>query len=355
MMKKTILIIDGPGLASELLEQIFSNEYDVVLVDNGKRAIDEIHKRMNELVLVFVDWDTPLVQGKQILQSLKNKEITEHIPVILTTDKEDTQIDIIGYSLDAAAVIHKPYAAVTVRKQCVNLMNVYERIGGLQAEVQDKNERLEKQKDRLNAFYDNLLYAVSVIVEYKIPETDRHVKRMKGFARLLGTSYMGMFPSSGLTDERISEIMRAAAVHDIGKIAIPDQILQKPTKLTDDEREVMMSHTTKGVEVLGLMRDVQDEEQYRISCEVCRWHHEKYDGQGYPDGLKGDEIPLSAQIVSLIDIYDALVSDRVYKKAYSLDTAFQMIMSGECGAFSPELLQCFESTRKLMELFAENN
>ena len=166
---------------------------------------------------------------------------------------------------------------------------------------------------------------------------------------------MELFPDSGLTQEKINVIVRASALHDIGKIAIPDGILLKPGKLTPEEFEIMKSHTTKGCKILKLLDIVQDNEQLTTSYEICRHHHERYDGKGYPDQLKGDDIPLSAQLVSVVDVYDALVSERVYKKALDKDTAYQMIMEGKCGIFAPKILKCMEYARTRIEGFADSH
>lgn len=354
-MRRTIIIADGEGLSKELLEQILINDYDIILVDDGKQVMTEINSHRKELAAVFIDWDMPAMNGYQLLQVMKIKNLMDKFPVFLTTSKSETQIEVTGYSMNVAAVLHKPYAAIAVRRQVVRIIEIFDRMGTLEKAADDQEKKLQEQRNKLNDYYDKLLDAISTIVEYRSPESERHINRIKSFTRLLAAAYKNSYPDKGLTEGQITSLVRASAIHDIGKIAIPDSILLKPARLTEDERQIMMSHTTKGSEILELLRDVQDEEQFKVSYEVCRWHHERHDGKGYPDGLKGDEIPLSAQIVSLVDVYDALVSDRIYMKAYDKETAFQMIMKGECGAFAPEVLKCFESSRKLIELYAENN
>lgn len=354
-MRRTIIIADKEGLARELLEQIFANDYDIVLADDGKQALAEINTHIRELAAVFIDWDIPGFNGYQILQVLKIKGVCSRVPVILTTDKEETQIEVTGYAMNTAAVIHKPYTAITLRRQVIRLIELFDKVAALEAAAEEKEKKVRQQQEKLDDFYEKLLDSISTIVEYRSPEFERHILRIKNFTRIMAASYKNLYPKANLTDEQINRMVRASAIHDIGKIAVPDSILLKPARLTDDERQVMMSHTTKGVEVLELLRDVQDEEQFKTSYEVCRWHHERHDGKGYPDGLKENEIPLSAKIVSLVDVYDALVSERIYKKAYDTDTAFHMIMKGECGVFAPDILKCFEASRKLIELYAENN
>lgn len=191
------------------------------------------------------------------------------------------------------------------------------------------------------------------MVECRNLESGEHVKRVKGFTRILAEQAMKDYPEYGLTPELIDMIFSASALHDVGKIAISDGILLKPGRLTKEEFDIMKTHTIKGCEVLEHIEDVWDETYGRISYEICRSHHERYDGRGYPDGLEGENIPVSAQLVSLADVYDALVSERVYKKAYSLEEAFRMIQAGECGVFSPKLLECFSRAREKFEQLAQ--
>lgn len=184
-------------------------------------------------------------------------------------------------------------------------------------------------------------------------ESGQHIERVKGYTKLLAEQLMKDYPEYGLTSDKVSVITSASALHDIGKIAIPDAILMKPGKLTQEEFEYMKSHTTKGGEILNSIKNVWDEEYGKVSYEICRHHHERYDGRGYPDGLKGEQIPLSAQIVSIADVYDALVNERVYKSAFPKEKAFQMIVTGECGVFSPKLLDCFWNARRAFERLAD--
>ena len=207
----------------------------------------------------------------------------------------------------------------------------------------------------MELFNEKLIDVVSNIVEFRDLESGEHVKRVKGLTRIMAEAYMELFPDSGLTQEKINVIVRASALHDIGKIAIPDGILLKPGKLSSEEFEIMKSHTTKGCKILKLLDMVQDNEQLQASYDICLYHHERYDGKGYPEGLKGDDIPLSAQLVSVVDVYDALVSERVYKKALDKDTAYHMIMDGKCGNFAPKLLKCMEYARTRIEGFADSH
>lgn len=197
--------------------------------------------------------------------------------------------------------------------------------------------------------YDKLVELIGTLVEFRNPENQLHVQRMRGLAKIMCKTMLEMYPDCGLTDESIQYIVTGCALHDVGKIAIPESIILKPGRLTDDEYEMMKSHPLRGIDVIDSVKGAFGPEFEKVLREMVHFHHEKYDGGGYPEGLKGDEIPLSAQIVALADTYDALVNDRVYKKAFSKEEAFNMIIIGDCGVFPPKILECFGTCREKLE------
>lgn len=355
MEKKSILIVEKDGDDRRTLDQLLMTEYDIAMADDGRQALSEVQKRRNDLAAVILDWDISAVSAYQILQVMQSRGMMGDIQVFVTTPDTDQEIDKKVCGLDVRAVIRKPYEDVVVRRQILDCLKEAEERRSLREEVKENKRMLEESQKKLEGFYDSLLDAIGTLMEYRVSESDQHVKRIKGFARIMAVAYRNQFPASGLNESEINRIVRGSVIHDIGKVAVPDAILLNPAKLTEDERQIMRSHTTKGEEIMQLLKDVQDEEQFRVSCEICRWHHERHDGSGYPDGLEGDEIPISAQIVSIVDVYDELVSERISKKPYDKETAYRMIMDGECGAFSPDLLQCLESSKKLLELFSDSN
>lgn len=354
-MRKSIIIADDEELSRELLKQMFENDYNIILAKDGKEAIYELSRHVNDVAAVLLDLVMPVLNGYQVLQVLNAKRILDKIPVALITAQADAQVEISCYTLGASAVISKPFVAQVVKTRVNNIIEMHKNAEKLEETIQHQQEELDIQKHKLDAFNEKLLDAVSDIIEFRNVESGTHIKRVKGLTRIMAQTYMGLYPDSGLTQQKIDVIVRASVTHDIGKIAIPDSILLKPGRLTDDERQIMMSHTTKGCECLNSLIDVQDSEQFAASYDICRHHHERYDGNGYPDGLAGDAIPLSAQLVSIVDVYDALVSARVYKKPFDRDTAFRMILNGECGIFSPKIMNCFEKAKTAIEEFSENN
>lgn len=341
-MRKKFLIVDDEELNRELLRKIFEDEYDILMAENGKEAVRKIGKYSDEIAVILLDIVMPVFNGYQVMQILHSRKIIEKIPVILITAQTDEKIEFSCYQLGASAVISKPFASKIVKKRVESIIEMHENMDLLE-------EQLDQEHKKLADFQEKLLETISNLVEFRNLETGLHVKRVKQLTRIMAAMYQMLYPEDGLTDESVENIVRASATHDIGKIAVPDSILLKPGRLTREEREIMMTHTNKGCEILNMIVGVQDKEQYQACYDICRYHHERYDGKGYPDGLKGDEIPLSAQIVSLVDVYEALVSERVYKKPYDKETAYKMILDGQCGVFSPKITECFKYAKSTLE------
>lgn len=354
-MRRYMLIVDDDEGSRELLTEIFKKDYDIIQASNGREAIMELGVHMNDIAVILLDLLMPVMNGYQVLQILNSRKVLEHIPVVMITSQNDEQTEFSCYSMGASAVISKPFVTQTVIQRINNLVETYRSADALAHKVESQRAKLHEQERKMELFNEKLIDVVSNIVEFRDLESGEHVKRVKGLTRIMAEAYMELFPDSGLTQEKINVIVRASALHDIGKIAIPDGILLKPGKLSSEEFEIMKSHTTKGCKILKLLDIVQDNEQLQASYDICLYHHERYDGKGYPEGLKGDDIPLSAQLVSVVDVYDALVSERVYKKALDKDTAYHMIMDGKCGNFAPKLLKCMEYARTRIEGFADSH
>ncbi len=345
-MKKSILVVDDEELERELLRQIFEGDYHVILAANGKEALIQLSKHYDEIVIILLDLSMPVLNGYQLLQVLHASEAYRKIPVAMVTAADSQELEIACYTMGAVSVINKPFSTKVIRNQIDNIIEMYESSRKIK-------ETLTEQLRKSNMFFGGLIDAVSSIAEFRVYESGVHVNRIRGLTKILAEEYMKKFPEAGLTADKIDMIVQASAVHDIGKIAIPDSILLKPGPLNDEEWQIMMSHTTKGCEVLSLIAG-QDDEHFKTYYDICRSHHERYDGNGYPDGLAGDNIPLSAQLVSIAHTYDSLISERVYKKATDKNIAYKMIIGGKCGAFSPKLLQCFEHSKRAIETFVAN-
>lgn len=340
MDKQQILIVDDEEINRTILRGLFENDYGIIEAENGQEAIRQLDTHPN-IVLILLDVVMPVMDGFAVLEHMKEKEMLEQTPVILITGETILDSDDQAYSYGVADVIHKPFYPHIVRRRAKNIIELYQNKYHMEECLKEQEQELRDQEKKLRENNEFMINSLSSVIEFRSLETGEHIRRVKYFTRILLKYLMQYFPKYNLTPKQVDEIARASAVHDIGKIGIPDSILLKPGKLTDEEFEIMKTHTIIGCEVLDKFNNNQDEDFYRYCYEICRHHHERWDGKGYPDHLEGDEIPISAQVVSIVDVYDALVSPRVYKTAYANDIAYDMILNGECGQFSPDIIECF--------------
>ncbi len=343
MEKQQILIVDDEEINREVLIEMFresSEKYELLQASNGQIAIQQIEDNPN-IVLVLLDIVMPIMDGFKVLEYMREKELIEKIPVILITSEAVEDSEYKAYSYGVADVIHKPFYPYIVKKRSRNIIELYQSKLHMEQRLKEQELEIREQQKELQENNEFMIDALSSVVESRNAETGEHTKRIKYFTRIMLKYLMKYFPKYGLTEAQIDMMARASAMHDIGKIGIPDAILLKPGRLTPEEFEVIKTHTTIGCEILEKAYRDKDSEFYRYCYEICRHHHERWDGAGYPDHLAGDDIPISAQIVAIADVYDALVSPRVYKSAYANNIAYDMIMNGECGQFSPDALECF--------------
>ena len=345
MDRQQILIVDDEEVNREILDIMFKDEYDIIQASNGEEAIRQIESN-KDIIVILLDVVMPILDGFGVLQYMKDEELLSTIPVILITGETVRDSEGIAYSYDVADVIHKPFYPDIVKRRVRNIIALYQNKHEMEKRLKQQEKEIRAQEKEIRANNEFMIEALGSVVEFRNSETGEHIRRIKYLTRILLKYLVKYFPKYGLTDEQVDEIARAAALHDIGKIGIPDAILLKPGKMTPEEFEVMKTHTTIGCEILETFRSNQTEEFYQYCYEICRHHHERWDGNGYPDHLVGDEIPISAQVVAIADVYDALVSNRVYKEAYVNSVAYQMIKDGECGQFAPDVMECFELAKE---------
>lgn len=341
MDRQQVLIVDDEEVNRVILKQIFEDEFDILEAADGQNAIYQIENNQN-ITLILLDVIMPVMDGFKVLEYMKEHELIEKIPVILITGESVKDSEDKAYSFGVADVMHKPFYPHIVRRRSKNIIELYQNKHNMEVRLKEQEEAIMAKEKEIRQNNEFMIDALSSVVEFRSAETGEHVRRIKYFTRIMLKYLAKYFPKYGLTSNQIDEIARASALHDIGKIGIPDAILLKPGRLTADEFEIMKTHTTIGCDILENFRENQSREFYRYCYDICRYHHERWDGNGYPDHLVGDEIPISAQIVAVADVYDALVSPRVYKSVYANNIAFDMIMNGECGQFSPDVLECFE-------------
>jgi len=340
MDRQQILIVDDEEINRAILNEMFRHEYDMLEAANGQEAIDQIENNQN-IVLILLDIVMPVLNGFKVLNYMQEHDLIDKIPVILITAESVRDSEDKAYAYGVADVMHKPFYSHIVKRRGKNIIELYQNKRNMELRLKEQEEAIRLQEKKIRQNNEFMIDALSSVVEFRSLETGEHIRRIKYFTRILSKYLMKYFPKYGLTPAMVDEIARASALHDIGKIGIPDAILLKPGRLTPEEYEIMKTHTTIGCDILEKFHENQTEDFYRYCYEICRYHHERWDGNGYPDHLVGDEIPISAQIVAVADVYDALVSPRVYKSVYANNEAFDMIMNGECGQFSPDIMECF--------------
>ena len=296
-------------------------------------------KNYQDIAVILLDIVMPVMDGFQFLALLAEKKIVNRIPIILITGEDSKEYEIKGFEYGIADFIQKPFDPKVIRRRVNNIVKLQQYEKELENKIKDQQEIITDYARQLQQMNNALIENMSNIVEFRNMESGLHVKRIKRFVEILAKYIQEHYPDYDLDDNRVDMIVSTSALHDMSKISIPDRILLKPGKLTDEEFEIMKSHTIYGADIIEPSVDFNDSEYSKCAYNIARSHHERYDGRGYPDGLKGDELPIEAQIVAIADVFDALVSERVYKKAYDPETAFTMIFNGECGSSSEDMLQ----------------
>ena len=332
-MKPRILIVDDSDLNRDLLSCMLEDQYDILEAENGIQAIQILEKQCHELSVMLLDLMMPECDGYQVLGYMNRRHWIDDLPVVVISSETGHDFISRAYDLGATDFISRPFDSFIVKRRVKNTIALYDKQRRLAATVAE--EIYERTKT-----YDLMLSILSQIVEFRNQESGLHVRNINLITELLLRQVMARTNRYGITMQDVRMISQASSFHDIGKISIPDEILNKPGKLTPEEFAVIKTHPAEGARMLEGTPEYEKVPLLRTAREICRWHHERYDGRGYPDGLVGDAIPLSAQVVSLADVYDALTSDRCYKKAFSHETAISMILGGQCGAFNPLLLEC---------------
>ena len=331
--QETILIVDDSALNRMVLIEILGKEnYTFLEAENGQQAV-ELLDCHPEVDLLLLDITMPEIDGFGVLEIMNQYHWIEETPVIMISAEDAYSFIERAYDLGASDYITRPFDARVVCRRVSNTLMLYAKQKRLVQMVAEQVYEKEKVSN-------TMISILSHIVEFRNNESGLHVVHIRTITELLLRRLRKKTDRYPLTEADISLISTASALHDIGKINIPEQILNKPGRLTKEEFEIVKTHSAVGEHMLRPIPFNQNEPLVKVAREICRWHHERWDGRGYPDGLKGDEIPISAQVVSLADVYDALTSERCYKAAFDHETALNMIVNGECGAFNPLLLEC---------------
>lgn len=333
--RQKILIVDDSEMNRAILADMLGGEFDIIEAENGADGIAMMQKHSMDISLVLLDIVMPVMDGFGVLTEMNKYRWIEDIPVIMISAERGSSHIERAFELGITDFISRPFDALIVHRRVVNTILLYAKQKRLAAMV---TEQIYEKEQRSSLMIDILSHCV----EFRNGESGMHVRNVHILTETLLSALVRKTDRYHVNQTDISVISMASALHDIGKIAIPEEILNKPGKFTPEEFAIMKTHSMVGAEMLENLPSYQNESLVRFAYQICRWHHERWDGRGYPDGLKGDEIPISAQIVAMADVYDALTSERVYKPPFSHEQAVSMIVGGECGQFNPLVLECLK-------------
>lgn len=359
-MRNKILIVDDVKMNRQVLIDILQDTYVVTEASNGIEALKIVEEQINEIAAIFLDINMPEMDGITFLKCMNEKKYLGAFPVLVVTSEQSVDQVAECFENGASDYIRKPVNTDFVKHRLNKLLSLFEQKNDYEEKVNKQNLALRKQYSllkqqaiRLKKNQENIINILGTVVEYRNLEGRMHTTRVKGFTKILGIYMMKLYPEYELTGEKLNAIAAASVLHDVGKVMLSDEVLLKPGKLTPEEFEYVKSHSIKGYDIVNSIVDMLDDEYARYSKEIVRWHHEKYDGSGYPDGLQKDEIPISAQLVSIADCFESLLSESVYKGAIPFEEAYNMILQGECGMFSYKLLECFRKAKNDMEKYSK--
>ena len=343
--RQNILIVDDSKFNRDILKEILGETYNYLEAENGNQAIQMIGENIG-IDLMLLDINMPQMNGFEVLKIMKRSQCIEETPVIMISSEESVDTMREAYEMGITDYITRPFDSVIVKKRVQNTLSLYANQNNLVNVVVD--QIYEKEENN-----NIMIRILSSILGSRNSESREHILHIKTATEMMLRQLIKITDVYHLTEADIALITTASSLHDIGKIYIPEEILNKPGRLTDEEFKIMKTHSKLGADIIQDIHLPQEKPLVHTAWEICRWHHERWDGKGYPDGLKGEEIPISAQVVSIADVYDALTSERCYKKAFDHDTAIKMILDGQCGQFNPILLKCLkELSPRIFKIFS---
>ena len=331
--KPLLLVVDDSEMNRAILSEMLKDQYEILEADCGEAGIARLEQHGSGISIVLLDIVMPGADGFDVLSCMSRNGWIDDIPVIMISSEDSDDSVLRAYELGASDYISRPFDKRIVRQRVSNIMRLYTKQRRLSTMLAQQFYERERESRML-------VDIMGGAMELRNGESGPHVQHVRKLTEMMLEHLMRKTDRYHITSSDRATIAAASTLHDLGKLSIPDNILNKPGRLTSEEFEIMKTHTTVGADMLEGMAQYRDSALVRAARDICRWHHERYDGSGYPDGLKGEEIPISAQVVALVDVYDALTSDRVYKKAFSHEKAMHMILNGDCGAFNPLLIDC---------------
>lgn len=331
-MSKKILIVDDSAINQEILADIVATHYEHDEAYNGQQALDMIYENPDLYSIILLDLNMPVLDGYAVLDKLNMDNMLENLPVVVISSETDgEQIDR-AYEKGAIDFINRPFNGKIVLRRVSNTLALYSTKSNLENLI--IKSFYEKEKS-----YQNIIETLANLVEFKDGTNNEHNLHIRSLTATILHTLKDIAPQYNLKPSMVSRIINASSLHDVGMHSIPKAILEKPGKLTDEEYIMVKKHAENGSSVFEKSTRYSESKTIKIARDICRWHHERFDGKGYPDGLKGDEIPIEAQVVGLADVYEALTNKRCYKESVSHEKAVEMILNGECGAFNPILLE----------------
>lgn len=334
--RQKILIVDDSEINRSILADMLGDEFEIIEASNGLEAVELINLYGRKLSLVLLDIIMPQMDGFEVLARMNERKWIQDIPVIIISSENTSQFIERAYELGATDYIQRPFDTNVVRRRSLNTIMLYGKQKELKGLIEDRVYRREHEQSLM-------INALSHILEFRNGESGNHITNVRKISEMLLNTLAKNNEKYKLPQSEISLIALASALHDVGKLAVDKDILNKPQKLTAKEQEAVRAHALRGAEIIRQLPYASDEPLIKHAYEICRWHHEHWDGSGYPDGLEGEQIPVSAQVVGLADAYDTLTNKRVYKDAVPHLKAVEMILNGECGVFNPDLIEAFKS------------
>ena len=352
-MRNVAVVVDDVEINRDMLADMLEEKFVIREASNGQDALDIIHAGEADVAVLLLDLMMPVLNGIGVLEALKSEGLMDRFPVLIISGESDQEMEEKCLAWGVSDFIKKPFNPRLVRHRVDNAVALFSYKNELEERVREQAAAILEQNEKLKDANRKTTDLLGTVVEARNKESGTHVRRVKTFTKILTEVIRDKYKEYGITDEDQEYFEDASVLHDLGKIMISDSVLLKPGKLTPEEFEEMKKHTLYGCDVLENVKQSWDERYYKLAYDVCKCHHEKWDGKGYPCGLKGDEIPIVAQIVSVADCYDALTTRRPYKEPFSPDKAYEMIMNGECGAFNPKLLDCLTICKDVFKHLAE--
>lgn len=352
--RNTILIVDDVELNRAILAELFHDSYTIIEAANGAEAVEILRTQREQILIMLLDIVMPVMDGYEVMQVMNDELWLAHLPVVLITSENSDTASLRSYDLGVSDIINKPFNPSIVKRRVGNVIELYQFKENQERLVRSQIADLRVQASQSSQANTFIVDALCSAIEFRSCEASQHIRRVRSVTEVFLNELMMSYPQYNLNPSTIAKITIASSMHDIGKIAIPEHVLKKPGPLTAEEFDIMKEHTNKGCEIIQYVQSNHNENYYRYSHDICHYHHERWDGGGYPDGLKGEAIPLWAQVVSLADAYSALTSPRVYSEQYSHEHALTMLRNGECGVFNPDLMAVLERVASRLDTESMN-